>query len=341
MKYWKPYNKLQEKAPRFDNSAEDVKASRKSEDTDDPVDVWVFEPIAIRLTHLFIRAGISANAVTFMSLLTGVGGSILLYPQNRWINLMGILIISLAAVLDCCDGQVARLTNTSSQVGRVLDGTVDIIKCFATYLVLGFRMMNETIPFTDTVWSVYIWIVILVTMHCHASQARMADYYRGLHLFFLQGSSRSTLARSEDLKRELRSLPKHSLLFKRIYRFLYLVYTKAQELLTPKAQILLDAVEKEKGPVAAKTSEAYVSRSRQYIQLTNTLTYYIRAYGLFVLLMLGIHAFYYPFVIIVLEAVKYYMIAKYERIAKDLYKQFFSGSDSEDQNGRKADRKVL
>ena len=200
MKYWKPYSKSQKKAPWIDNSAEDIKASRKSEDTDDPVDVLLYDPIAIRLTHVFIRARISANAVTLMSLFTGVCGSILLYPQNRWINLTGMLIILFAAVLDCCDGQIARLTNTSSQIGRVLDGMVDITNYLAIYLVLGFRMMKEPIPFTNTEWSFYIWIVILVTMHCHASQARMADYYRGLHLFFLQRNSSSSLARSEVLK---------------------------------------------------------------------------------------------------------------------------------------------
>ena len=57
--------------------------------------------------------------------------------------------------------------------------------------------------------------------------------------------------------------------------------------------------------------------------MTNTLTYNIRTFALFVMLMLGIQAFFFPFVVIILEAVKYYMVTKYERIAKDVYEQFF------------------
>ena len=306
---------------------EEEKASRKSGDTDDPVDVILYHPLAIRLSHMFIKAGWSANAVTLLSLFFGVGGSILFYSQNRWINLLGIALVVFAAVLDCCDGQIARLTHTSSQLGRVLDGTVDITNFLAIYIVLGLRMMKENIPFTGTPWSFYIWIVIIVAMYCHASQARMGDYYRGLHLYFLKGSSRANLARVKNLEEELASLPKGSPLYERIYRNIYLIYTKDQEKHTPNAQRLLDKLEEKDEFVPKDLAAAYITRSRRYIQMTNTLTYNMRAWTLFILLMLGLHAFFFLFVIIVLEVVKYVMIAKYEAIAKDIDREFLSAHD--------------
>jgi phosphatidylglycerophosphate synthase len=311
-------------SPWFERVADDIKASCKSDDTDDPVDVIVYNPISIRLAHRFIKAGWSANAVTLMSLVVGVGGSILFYPQNRWLNLLGILLEVFALILDFCDGQIARLTHTSSQLGRVLDGTVDITNFLAVYIAIGCRMMKETIPFTDTVWSWYIWIVLFVAMYCHASQARMADYYRGLHLFFLNGSNSSNLARTKNLRKEMTDAPKGTPLYERVYRFFYLIYTNDQEKHTPRAQRLLDALEEKGGYVPEELADDYITQSRRYIQLTNTLTYHIRACTLFVLLLLGLHAFYFPLVIVVLEIVKWYMVIKYEKIARNIYEKYCS-----------------
>ena len=323
-----------ENTPWLEKEAEAIKAARKSRDTEDPVDVLLHDPIAIRLTHRFIKAGVSANAVTFMSLLVGVAGSALFYSHNWWVNLIGILLVIFAAILDCCDGQIARLTHTSSQFGRVLDGAVDIANFLAIYIVLGLRMMNETIPFTGLKWSYGIWIVILAAMICNAAQARMADYYRGLHLFFLEGRNTAYLTRSKNLKEELSSLPKDSPFYERIYRLFYLVYTKDQERQTPRAQQLLNAIEKNGGCASEEAAEAYVSQSRRYIQVSNLLTYSVRTYGLFLLLLLGIPAFFFPFVIVVMEALKIFVVAKYEGIAKRIFRTYYSGSSYKEKDPR-------
>ena len=317
-------------SPWFERVADDIKASSKSDDTDDPVDVIVYNPISIRLAHRFIKAGWSANAVTCLSLFFGVSGSVLFYPQNRWLNLLGIAFEVFALILDFCDGQIARLTHTSSQLGRVLDGTVDITNFLAVYIAIGCRMMKETIPFTDTEWSWYIWILLFAAMYCHASQARMADYYRGLHLFFLNGDNSSNLTRAKNIRKELTDAPKGTPLYEKVYRFFYLIYTVDQEKHTPRAQRLLDSIEEKGGHISEELAEAYISQSRRYIQITNALTYHIRACTLFILLMLRLHAFYFPLVIVVLEAVKWYMVIRYERIAKNVYERFCRSSGEAD-----------
>ena len=320
---------LWENAPWLQKEADKIKAARKSRDTEDPVDVLLHDPIAIRLTQRFIKAGVSANAVTFMSLLVGVAGSALFYSHNFWINLIGVLLVIFAAILDCCDGQIARLTHTSSQFGRVLDGAVDIANFLAIYIVLGLRMMDETIPFTGMKWSYVIWILVILAMVCHASQARMADYYRGLHLFFLEGRNTAYLTRSKNIKAELAALPKDSPFYEKIYRAFYLVYTKDQERQTPWAQRLLNVIEKNGGTASEEVAEAYVTNSRRYIQLSNLLTYSVRTYGLFLLLLLGIPAFFFPFVIIVLEILKIVVVAKYEGVAKGIMRKYFSSNGTE------------
>ena len=314
---------LWENAPWLQKNAEEINEARKSRETDDPFDVLFYDSIAIKLSHRFIKAGVSANSVTFLSLLFGVGGSILLYSPNRLIDLLGMAFIIFAAILDCCDGQIARLTDTSSQLGRVLDGTVDILNFFAIYCVLGLRMMNEMIPFTGVKWGVFVWIPIIICIICHADQARIADYYRGLHLFFLEGSNLSYMTRSEDLKEELASLKKDSPLFERLYRVFYLIYTRDQERQTPRVQKLLKEIEKRDNTVSEEVSEAYITQSRKYIRISGALTYNIRTYGLFIAILFRVPVLYFIYVIIVLELVKVFVVIRYEAIARNVFNRFY------------------
>ena len=155
------------------------------------------------LTRFFIRIGWKPNAVTLLSLLFGVAGGVFFYPQSAWLNLVGIIFEIIAVILDCSDGQVARITNSSSQLGRFLDGMTDTANFSAVYIAIALRMMGEPIPFTDTKWGVFAWIPIVITGLCHARQARMADYYRGLHLNFLDPDNSANFTTSESIRAEL------------------------------------------------------------------------------------------------------------------------------------------
>ena len=97
----------------------------------------------------------------------------------------------------------------------------------------------------------------------------------------------------------------------------------------PRSQRLLNLTEECSDSVKEEIGKAYIPQSRRYIQLTNVLTYNVRAYTLFILLLLQIHAFYIPFVLLILEAVKIFMVAKYESIAEALTEKFSSEKQKE------------
>ena len=301
----------------------DIESSQKSNDTEDRFDTLAYDTLSMIFARFFIKQGISANTVTLLSLVLGVLGSLFFYPRIVGINFIGVVIEYFAVVLDCADGQVARMTHTSSQLGRFLDGLVDSLNFAAIYIVLGLRMMNETVPFTSVKWGAFIWIIILINGYVHGEQARMADYYRGLHLSFIDHGDRANFTSSKRIKEELAE-SKDTPLYNRIYLFTYYLYTKAQERLAPNAQKLLGAIE-ENGVISAELSEAYISRSRKYIQLTNVLTFNLRAYVLYLLILLKLHPFFFLFNLIVLSGIMFYMISRYEKIAAEVYGMFFAG----------------
>lgn len=62
--------------------------------------------------------------MTLLSLATGLVAAYLVYHQYF---VASVFVALGAIVLDCCDGQLARLTGKSSPIGRALDGLCDTI----------------------------------------------------------------------------------------------------------------------------------------------------------------------------------------------------------------------
>jgi phosphatidylglycerophosphate synthase len=72
---------------------------------------------------------ITPNQVTLLSLLTSLIGMATLLLCPGWVGLLSAaLVLHLAFVLDCVDGQLARIKGLSSPVGAYLDFLVDEIK---------------------------------------------------------------------------------------------------------------------------------------------------------------------------------------------------------------------
>lgn len=84
-------------------------------------------PFSIYVTWLFVRAGISANATTFLGLLFALAGVVLCVPHLLWLNVIGFVLLMLDVVFDCVDGEIARWTKKSSLKGVFLDLTSHLL----------------------------------------------------------------------------------------------------------------------------------------------------------------------------------------------------------------------
>ena len=105
--------------------------------------------LARPLVPHFIRAGISANAVTGLSILAGLLGAVCFLQGTAPMVVYGAVGFLLANILDECDGKVARLTGTSSQFGAALDTWADFIVHTALFLGLGMGLARQ---FPDGPW---------------------------------------------------------------------------------------------------------------------------------------------------------------------------------------------
>ena len=168
-----------------------VSATLKSKDTEEFLDILFYRPIGYVMALGFKALKFTPNAVTIISIFVGAAAGYFFYYNDLSVNVIGILLLIIAEAMDSADGQLARITNTKSRIGRILDGFGGNIWFLSIYLFLGFRLMNEGM-------SGWIFLLIILCGVSHSLQSAMADYYRNFYLLFVFGKDKSEMDNSAD-----------------------------------------------------------------------------------------------------------------------------------------------
>ncbi len=314
------------------NFKELLRASFKSGDTEEWLDIHFTRPIGLAFALMWAKLGVTPNYVTILSMFLGAGAGWCFYHTELWWNVWGVVLLMLANFCDSTDGQLARLTNHKTLIGRMLDGFASDVWFFCCYLAIALRLWNQTIPFTDYQWT--IWGFLLCSyagFHWHALQCSLADYYRQIHLYFVLGEEGSELASSEAEERTLDAIPKRKAgpfliakkgyFWEHVFHYFYLGYCKKQERQTPEFQKFFSKV-KAKYPSAAQMPqdfrEAFRQKSLPLMPLTNILTHNTRAFVMFAACLID-QAWIYPlFEVTILAALYYYMRYAHEKFCKEM-----------------------
>jgi phosphatidylglycerophosphate synthase len=117
-------------------------------DTKKPRDiVWnrfVARPLAAVLLVPLAKTSVTPNQVTLFSLVVFLGAMVMLALGHGRGDLIGaVAILELSYVLDCMDGQLARLKHQVSPAGAHLDFLMDELKAFLLVAAVGIRMWQS------------------------------------------------------------------------------------------------------------------------------------------------------------------------------------------------------
>jgi len=304
---------------------EEYKASLKSSDTEEWFDLHFHRPLGFLWAKFFAMLGVSPNAITVASIFMGVAGGILLYfgqPDLAWLNWIGMLLITWADTFDSADGQLARLTQQYSRMGRILDGVSGDFWFIAIELAIVFRELH----FGDSLLGNYfsnhewqIWALAILAGISHALQAAMADYYRQFHLFFLKGSQGSEFDNTAKLNEQYHRLEWGANFWSKVPLFFYRAYTANQERMTPNMQRLRAALNERYGEDGVPTQEfrdSFRKLSLPLMKYTNILTFNTRIIACFIAVLINMPWLYFVFEIVVLNLLLIYMILRHENICK-------------------------
>ncbi|MDH5626045.1 MAG: CDP-alcohol phosphatidyltransferase family protein, partial [Nitrospira sp.] len=97
------------------------------------VDRFFNRKLSRRFTRVFLALGLSPNAITIVSTTVGLMAAIGFGLGTYAAGIAAAVLFQLAAVIDCCDGEVARLTFTESPFGAWLDIAMDNVVHMAIF----------------------------------------------------------------------------------------------------------------------------------------------------------------------------------------------------------------
>jgi phosphatidylglycerophosphate synthase len=102
---------------------------------------WVSRPPAAIFVYLLKGTPVTPNQVSFLAIAIAGGAAALLV---LWRTHLGLLIaglgLQLAYVVDCVDGQLARVKGMASPVGALLDFMLDEVKAFLVIAAASVRL---------------------------------------------------------------------------------------------------------------------------------------------------------------------------------------------------------
>jgi len=321
---------------------EDVKSTYKSNDTEEWFDkVWT-RPIGYQWALFFRRLHIHPNTVTVLSMILGAGSAIF-FAHGSWrmegmtgllYNIVAILLLAWANFYDSADGQLARMTGQKTQLGRILDGAASEVWFIPIYLALVYRLNThhelefQWLGIENNGQNTLIFTLILLGLAlyagfgCHARQCGLADYYRQIHLFFLNGKAGSELDNSVQQQKIYDETPWKGNFIWKTFLKTYVNYTKTQEAQTPNFQLLLEKLRQKYSTIEnipQPFRDEFRNLSLPMMKWTNILTFNTRAIILYITCLVDLPWLYFFFEIVIMTAIYYYMRFSYEKFCKKLH----------------------
>ncbi len=304
---------------------DNVRATLKSTETEGPFELYVTRTPGYLWACLFKWMGVHPIAVTLMAIVIGSASGWFFYSEELWMNLIGMGLLIWANWYDCADGQLARMTNKRTLIGRILDGFCGDVWFFFIYLFICLRTQSHSIPFTEMQWGIWIWILGAWSgLRCHGRQCAIGDYYRNIHLYFLLGQGKAELDSSSAIKEEMNGLKWNSKeWFHKLYLYFYARYTGSQEDQVRVFNIMLQRLKEKYGNnLPQSLRDEFCNESRPLMPLTNILTFDTRVIVLFLCIGFGIPWLYFIFESTILELLRFYMIRRHEAICEGIIKKY-------------------
>ncbi len=321
---------------------ENYAATLKSSETEDWLDLHVIRPVCYYLAVIFAKLDIHPNAVTIASMFIGAGSAVFFgcasYYYCGWnglvLNIVAIVLLMIADIFDCTDGQLARMTGKKSRLGRILDGAAGFTWFVPIYHAIIWRFyLHHEIEFSwfgiaDTQQNAIIATIIVYAFGLWsgftgiAGQQRLADYYINVHLFFLKGEKGSELDNSRQQQEIFDKMSPDDPWIERWFQNNYVDYTKAQEKATPQFQRLLGLLREKYGPhasdIPADFRESFRQKSLPVIFWNGLLTFNFRSFWLFLFCLIDLPAMYFLFEIFGMGLLAWYVNHRHEAFCRRL-----------------------
>ena len=200
--------------------AEEYSHSLKMPEVEEVVDRGLFRPVAFILVKLIYRTRVTPNQISFLSMISGLMSAWQFSKGTPDAAMWGGVWYAIANTLDCADGQLARLQQSGTPMGRVVDGIVDYINGVAIFVGIGVgRAAGGSAQ----------WPLVVAAGVSSALHSVTFDRYQSVYLSIVRGNTASSAGEYDRYLGEVKRLREGGgNLIRRIAVRSYLIYLRVQ-----------------------------------------------------------------------------------------------------------------
>jgi len=159
----------------------EFKQSLKTVDSEEILDLVIFRPVSFILVKLIYNTNITPNQISIVALFFGVMSGVLYGFGTYTFFVLASASFFICNVLDCMDGQLARLKKNGTKIGRIINGFIDYMTSISVFLGLGIAMTDITGN------AIYSWLLTVCAGISKALQNMFFDHYRNMYLEYAYG----------------------------------------------------------------------------------------------------------------------------------------------------------
>lgn len=190
---------------------------RRTSEIEEITNLYFIHPMASRLTPMFAKMHLTPNAVSLAGMAFGILAAVAYYHfQDLQYAVAGFILMIAWHVMDGADGQLARLTHSQSQSGKILDGICDYVTFIAVYVALAMALSR-----TSGDW---VWALAIAAGLCHAAQAAAYEVQRQEYNFWGWDQKSAELLGPHALPQNGTGAPP----LQRLLEMLYRLYIRVQ-----------------------------------------------------------------------------------------------------------------
>ena len=227
------------------NWTEEYKKSLKMREVEEFFDLIIYRPLAFLIVRAVYNTRITPNNLTATGILMGLTAGYFYSLGQPVYFKIGALFYLAFNLLDCSDGQLARLKRNGTPVGRLIDGIADHLATFSVYtgIAVGFAY-NSARP--------YYWLLMLLFAGGSTIiHGMLVDYHRNRFLHYVSGQRTNFDRDIDEYRKEFELIRnQRGKRFNRIVLQIYFKYSALQKMLVSRK----------------KRARFFVTTSREYFQ---------------------------------------------------------------------------
>lgn len=257
----------------------------------------LIHPVSAALVRPLARWGVSPNAVSILGMVFGGLAALAYYQYEAWpYALAGFIFMLGWHVMDGADGQLARLTGQTSEVGKILDGLCDHGTFALVYLALTVAAAAEL--------GSWVWGFAVLAGLSHLVQASAYEFQRQSYDFWVHAKASAKLDTPEAARASLDAKTGAA----RVFGLCYVIYLRLQHALAGvDADLwaaLAESIDRAGDPAERRAvRETYRAAHLDVVRRWSLLSSNYRTLAIFVAALLGNPAYFFLFEIVVLNAV--------------------------------------